>query len=124
MPIEIASLRDGILRVKLTGTRDASTLRSVWQHVGDQCRKHGAAGILWESHLTGRISAADMYEVAQTWQDYGVVGVKIALVHLEQESFDDSVFGTMVAANRGMAVELFDNVDAAERWLVAELSGD
>jgi len=68
--------RAGLLRVKVTGRRDADNIRSCWLKVGQACLGRNIKGVLFESHLSGTMPESDRFQVAERWQEYGLSGLK------------------------------------------------
>lgn len=117
-------VRDGYLRVAVSGTRrlgDAATDASeVGMQVVSACREHSIYRVLLVLDLTGRLSAFDSYEMVSNARDYGWThAFRLAIVDNNPRSMVDSEFTETIAVNRAYAVKAFRDEDEALQWLLA-----
>ncbi len=119
MPYAMMIVEDeGVLRVEAAGVRSFEDSKVFWTRVARECRERHLTRILAVLRLTGRMSRTDLFDMASHPQDLGWDGrFRMAVVDMNEASFRDNKFGTMVAMNRGYAMEIFDSLEAAEEWL-------
>ena len=118
----------GLLRADAAGEFSLEEAKRTFLEILEAVAKHKTKKVLFdgralmgepetlERFLYGEFVAKSVVE----FEDRGVSrATKFAYV-LEQPMLDPRRFGETVAVNRGMLVEIFDNLDGALRWLRAE----
>jgi hypothetical protein len=113
--------RSGYLYVYVSGEHDSYEIsRRYWQEVADQCARLKAAKVLIEEDIPEVISMGEMYQLASEIPELGFFGIRIAFVDRYIEHQDLNQFGELVAVNRGLHGKIFNDLDAAEKWLLSE----
>ena len=118
------SVDDGILTVRLGGTRpalDSDVLEQqwgFWSRATDECRRLGITRILSVHSPSGRVSSS----ATLTWYSrLGDVGfdksMSIALVIADHHGRSVLRLGAAAAVNRGWKVKVFDTEAEARAWL-------
>lgn len=91
----------------------------VGQQISDACRDAGVSRLLVILRMTGRLSPTESYEIFSDPQAYGWSrDVKVALVDMNEDSKDDSLFSETVAVNRAYQMSVFDDENEAREWLL------
>lgn len=80
--------------------------------VENQCRKI----LVNESEMTAVLDKVSQYEMVQHLLSLVPYDLSIAFV-VNEDNFEDTSFGVLVAENRGMNIKAFLLVDEAREWL-------
>ena len=113
--------RPHYLYVYVIGEHDSYEIsRSYWLEVAEHCRKINCNKILIEEDIPEAISPADMYQLATELPKMGFLGVRVAFFDRYAEQRDLNEFGELVAVNRGLYGKIFNDIKAAENWLLSE----
>ncbi len=94
--------------------------RQYWEEVSAECQRTGQTRVLIEEDLQGQVRAWEAFEVACLVPQLGFKGAKIAFVDNFRYEKEINDFIRSVSVNRGLNVNIFDNVEQAERWLLAD----
>ncbi len=91
----------------------------VWGQVADFCHQKGINKILSIWDVPGRLPTISGYQLVElsnkfNWDRH----FKLAVVHLHEERFKDSLFVETVAANRGYLMKMFEDEQEAKSWLL------
>lgn len=119
---EIQAFEDHI-RVAVSGTRMPGKVVADAIRVGKQiskaCRDAGVHRVLAIFHMTGRLPPTEAYEI---FSDPEALGwsrdIKLALVDMNEDSKEDSLFSETVAVNRAYQMGVFDTEAEAKDWLL------
>lgn len=113
--------RPEYLYVYVSGERDNYEIsRSYWLEVSAKCGKINCKKILIEEDLPEAVSISDMYRLAAELPQMGFFGVRVAFFDRYAEQNELNEFGELVAVNRGIMGKLFNDIQAAEEWLLSE----
>jgi hypothetical protein len=96
-----------------------STTR-VWTAIGESCREHGLRKALVEGdNVQRRISTLDSFDVASLIARL-LPGLSVAFCFRGYVPDDQSQFFRIVAMNRGVRSQFFQDLNAALDWLKVE----
>ena len=107
------------LYARVEGKADSYEIsQTYWAEIAAECEKRGTKKLFVEERLEQQIpSIADTYQAAAERHEMGLNGIKIAFFDAFGEQLDQNQFGELVARNRGINVKVFDDFDAALKWL-------
>ena len=109
------------LYVYITGERDSYEIsRAFWLEVAEVSCQTDYKKVLIEEDIPEAVSIADMYRLASELPQMGFYGVRIAFMDRYAEQHDLNEFGELVALNRGMMGKIFNDINAAEEWLLLD----
>jgi len=80
--------------------------------VENQCRKI----LVNESEMTAALDKVSQYEMVQQLVSLVPYDLFVAFV-VNEDNFEDTSFGVLVAENRGMHIKAFLQMDEAREWL-------
>jgi hypothetical protein len=113
--------RPDYLYVYITGDRDSYEIsRAFWLEVAAKSSSTGYKKVLLEEDIPEAVSISDMYRLATELPQMGFYGVRIAFMDRYAEQNDLNEFGELVAVNRGMMGKIFNDINAAEKWLLSD----
>ena len=113
--------RPDYLYAYVSGEKDSLEIsRSFWREIADECRRINNSKLLIVEDIKEAVSTMDMYQIASEIPLLGLNGIRIAFVdrYIEQQSINE--FGEIVATNRGIYGKIFNDVEEAEKWLLAD----
>ena len=113
--------KDGdYLHAYVEGPFDNATIsKAYWTEIFAVCRAEGFNRVLVEEALAEPATAAVSYEVGTFIADEAPAGLKIAFVDRFENHQELNRFGNLVATNRGIESEVFDQIADAADWLRA-----
>ena len=115
--IRFSNLGD-MLRVDVSGKRNAEDAVDLWTRVGAECERLGHLRVLAILDLTGGLPTARTYDIASRYTEYGLTPMhRIAIVTTDADSVQTLQFAKMVAGNRGLRLALFSREETALAWL-------
>lgn len=106
------------LSAYVSGEKDSLEIsRQFWREIADECKKVKCKKLLVVEDIVEIVSEADMYLIASEIPQV-FYGVRVAFVdvHLDHKSLNE--FGEIVAINRGVSGKIFNDVEAAKKWLL------
>ncbi len=110
--------RPDFLVARVSGEQDSVAISLAYgSEIVRECQARKYKRVLVVEKLKQSLSITDTYTVASQWSQLAR-GLKSAFVDLEHEHQANNIFGEHVAANRGLIVRLFNDMDAAEQWLL------
>jgi hypothetical protein len=113
--------RPDYLYVYITGDHDSYEIsRSFWLEVAEMSRKTDYKKVLIEEDIPEAVSISDMYRLASELPQMGFYGVRVAFMDRYAEQNELNEFGELVAVNRGMMAKIFNDIQAAEEWLLLD----
>ena len=113
--------RPNYLYVYISGQKDSLAIsRQFWQEIAGECKKIQSTKVLILEDIKGAISTAEMYQLATEIPQMGFYGIRIAFVDRYIEQQELNKFGEIVANNHGLRGKIFNNVEEAENWLLAD----
>src|SRR5215510_14982840 len=106
------------LAARFTG---AGVAKEVWRQfklIAEHCRSAKVDKLLIDiSRAEGEISVLEKYLAAEESQIFARYGIKVAFIE-KPERMDPRRFFLVAARNRGVIVEAFTDLQAAEEWLL------
>jgi len=124
MPYEFQlQVHEGYLRVEVSGARtpgqEVNDAIQTGQQISEAVRSSGVRKVLAIFRMTGRLPATESHEIYSNPQAFGWSReVKVALIDMNSDSKDDSLFSETVAVNRAYDMSVFDNEEDALEWLL------
>ena len=115
-------LENTILIMEVRGTLSIHDMRGVRAESADLTAEHGLSKLLVDIREAGlAITATEIFEFMASFGDLFPASTKHAVVY-SPEAFDpeNAAFGEMVAANRGIPIRMFTDMDEARRWLLSD----
>ena len=113
--------RDAYLYVFIKGPAEQlEASLEVFSAIAQECKDRGFKRLLIEEDLGTNLEFVDMYNFASQVPELGFRGIKVAVADLHMEQMPDNLFGETVAQNRGSLVRVFNDVSAAEKWLLSD----
>ncbi len=112
--------RDSYLYVYLAGKDSFSASLSYWNEIADQVRKGGYKKLLVHENLVGEVTAGEVFDLIGDLEKSGLVGIQIAFFDENPADGDVNHFGQLVAGNRGGTIQIFQSLEAAEKWICSE----
>ena len=112
--------RPGYLYVLVEGEHDNYEIsRAYWLEIAEKCQRAGIIKILVEEDIDEAASIADAFQLGAEIPEMGFAGIQIAFVDRFVEQDEVNNFSQLVAINRGLHTNIFNNTGAAEKWLLA-----
>jgi hypothetical protein len=124
MPYEFqVQVHEDYLRAEVSGARtpgrEVHDAVQTGQQISDAVYRSGVSKVLAVFRMTGRLPATESHEIYSNPQAFGWSrDVKVALVDMNPESKEDSLFSETVAVNRAYDMSVFDNEEDALEWLL------
>lgn len=113
--------RPHYLYVYVSGEHDSYEIsRQYWLEVADECNKSDYKKVLIDEDIEETTSLPETYQLASEIPQMGFQGVRVAFYDRFAEHQDLNEFGELVATNRGLLGRVFNNLEEAEKWLLAE----
>jgi len=119
----IVQKKSEYLRVDVSGDwspgKELDDALSVWTQVAEACKTSGVLVVLAVWDVPGRLPTMPAYQLG-TMADSFELGhkFKLAIVHLNEDRLNDSLFAETVAVNRGFQVKMFSDEKQALSWLL------
>ena len=111
--------RPGYLYAQIAGEKDSFEITmSAVTEIAGICRGRGAARLLVEHNLPGKLSTLDVFKIASRLPEL-YDGIFVGFVIHRAEIPDNPQFLENVARNRGAGGHLFPTVAEAEAWLLS-----
>ena len=103
----------------LTGgeTLTPEIARMYWDDIAEMCQRLGKSKILIEKDFPKSVSAPEMLEMG-VYLGKILAGNKIAFVDRHKNE-NINALGKVIARNQGVIMRIFQTVEDAERWLIA-----
>ena len=122
LEINIREFKDYI-RVDVSGTRtrgkEMEEALELMKRIVEVCRASGIYRVLSVSRVSGQIPTLDAYQIVRMPQKFGWdKNYKLAVVDMNEESRQVTLFTEDVAVNRGFNSKVFDNEEEAKKWLL------
>ena len=114
--------RDGYLYALVEGPTDSYEISNAyWQEVSEECERRKTRKLLLDERLDSPMqSMTEVFQGASERSYMGLSGIKIAFVDTKSDHHELNLFGELVATNRGLFCKVFNDLDAGERWLLAD----
>jgi hypothetical protein len=110
----------GYLAARFIGAGTAKDAWSRFDFIAEQCHLANTKKVLLDfTAYQVKVTIADLYGFGVHAQVFNRYGVKIA-VALTDEQYDPRGFSERVGRNRGIDVQIFIGVRAAEEWLLKD----
>jgi hypothetical protein len=108
----------GYLAARFIGSGVAE---DVWRHfklIAEHCKRAKGDKLLIDiSEAVGKASVVEKYLAAEESRIFARYGIKVVFIETP-ERMDSRKFFLMAARNRGVNVEAFTDLQAAEEWLL------
>lgn len=112
--------RPEYLYAYVEGEEDSYEISSVyWREIAEECKAKKYAKVLIVEDIVESGTMADAYQLSSELPQMGFLAIKVAFVDKYIEQQDLNQFGELVAVNRGINGKIFNDVDEAEKWLLA-----
>ena len=112
--------RPEYLYAYIEGERDSYQISiAFWREIARECKARGTTRVLIDENIVQNVSVAEIYQVASEIPAM-FSGIAIAFRDRHAEQADVNEFGELVAQNRGVIGRFFVDLDAAEKWLLAQ----
>ena len=112
------------VHAKVVADRNPANALRFLEEAYAACVKSGRSDLLLEMHLAGgSLTTTSVYNVISQRVPDGRNLRKIAYVDTSPDDPAMAYFAETVAVNRGVNVRLFQNIAAAEEWLLSEADG-
>lgn len=105
---------------RIPGSEEEDAVR-VWSCVAEVCEAKKIDRVLGIYKVTGRLPATAAHAIAFDPARFGWSRrFKLALVNLNEESRQDSLFLEDVAVSSGYQIRVFDNEEEGRTWLLGQ----
>jgi hypothetical protein len=112
--------REGFLEVRVEGLFSPNTIEDFIRSFASLILERKATRVLADAlRVTGTPSTLDRYTFGTGLARIVPASVRLAML-ARTEMADPQRLGSMVARNRGLAAEIFDDRDEAIQWLMEE----
>jgi len=124
MPYEASiQVQQDYVRVEVSGERIAGQEEDdairVWSRIAEVCETKKIHRVLAIYRVTGRLPATAAHAIAFDPARFGWRRTfQLALVNMNEESRQDTLFLEDVAVSSGYPVRVFDDEEEAENWLL------
>lgn len=92
-------------------------LMQYFSEIVEACKKKDLKQVLVEEEISEITSLVDVFRTASELPQLGFSRIRLAFVDHYAKHEDINKFGLLVAAKRGMDVQIFDSVAEADKWL-------
>jgi hypothetical protein len=112
----------GYLAARFIGVGVLGEALAQFESIAEHCKLTKSDKLLIDStKYDVKVSFAERYFLGAKLQIFALNMIKVAFV-CRPEQLDPRKFGALVARNRGVTVEIFTDLRAAEEWLLGRLS--
>ena len=87
--------------------------------IADECKANKFTKVLIVENIVANGTIADAYQLSSDLPHMGYLGIKVAFVDRYLDQQELNLFGELTAVNRGINAKVFNDIDEAERWLLA-----
>ncbi|HYJ92811.1 MAG TPA: hypothetical protein VEV84_15985 [Pyrinomonadaceae bacterium] len=110
--------RDGYLHVIVGGVRVTPEVAlDYWHEIIEECERIGYSKILLEHNFVEMISMPEMLTIIGPVTD--LLQVRLLAFYDRQGHYDIPEAGKKIMRSHDVKMQIFDNVDEATRWLLA-----
>jgi hypothetical protein len=109
--------RSDYLYACLTGKDSHAASIEYWTSIAGKLQSLGLKKVLVHENLTGKLTAAEMFDVVTRFSDVGFLGVVIAVYDENTADEEMNTLGELIAKNRGAFIRLFYSLEEAEQWI-------
>ncbi|MDF7801990.1 hypothetical protein P4C99_21115 [Pontiellaceae bacterium B1224] len=109
-------LRDDYLYAHLEGKDSFSAGIEYWTRIANKVRDLELTKVLVHENLVGEISEGEIFEIVQDVLPVST-GIHIALFDEQVGNSELNELGVLMAQNRGIDIEIFQSLEAAEKWI-------
>ena len=122
MPYQITfENRSNYFHATVTGTNSSEVVLQYMTEVLQECTRQNCFRVLIEEILVGpRLNPMEIFSVMSEGS-MKALGRFEAIAYVDEIMGDMAEFAENVAVNRGMPVSMFNDVDAAQKWLSDEV---
>lgn len=112
--------RPDYLYAYVEGDEDSYEISAMyWREIADEFKANKYTKVLIVEDIIESGTMADAYQLSSELPQMGYMGIKVAFVDKYIEQQDLNQFGELVAVNRGINGKIFNEVNEAEKWLLA-----
>ena len=112
--------RPSYLYVYVEGEEDSYEISArYWREIADVCKANKFTKVLIVEDIVANGTIADAYQLSAELPQMGYLGIKVAFVDKYLEQQELNLFGELTAVNRGINAKVFNDIDEAEKWLLA-----
>jgi hypothetical protein len=113
------------LHVTASGELNYDNALDVWRRIVSACQEHGCYKVLGEQNMDNPLTTIEAFDHQKLFAEAGVtLGMRIAWVDLNPDTFEMTRFVETVLLNRGLVNgKLFTDVEEARRWLLDDAAG-
>ena len=113
--------RPGYLYAYVEGQHDSYEIsKAYWQEIANEVARLGADRVLIDENIAESVAVAEIYELASEIPTMGFSSARVAFVDRYLDHHEVNSFAELVAVNRGMRGKVFNDLEEAERWLMAD----
>ncbi len=109
--------RETYLYAVITGQDSFAASLSYWNEIADEIKRLGYSKLLVHEQLEGNVDEAELFDIIMDLKDSALHDVQIALYDEHREDIPINALGQLIANNRGGAVRIFQNLNAAMQWI-------
>lgn len=109
--------RDTYLYAFISGKDSFAASLSYWNEIADEVNRLGCMKLLVHEQLEGNVDEGEIFDLIMDLMESALRGVQIAFYDESREDIPINALGQLVANNRGGAVRLFHNLEAAINWI-------
>ncbi len=109
--------RGNYLYAHLTGKDSFESGLEYWRAIADKTLELGHKRVLVHENMLGDLNKAEVFEIITQFTKPAYLGIRLAFF---DENIDDeslNALGQLVATNRGIMVEVFQTLKAAQHWI-------
>ena len=108
----------GFLAARFTGAGTPGEASGQFELIAEHCRRTNNDRLLIDTtEYEVKVSVADRFLMGERAQIFARCRIKVAFV-CKQEQIDPRKFGTLVAQNRGVSIDVFTDFQSAKEWLL------
>lgn len=112
-------VRDNYLYAHLSGKDSFAASLDYWNQIADRVKKLNLSRVLVHENLTGEVSEGEIFDVMMDVLPAST-GIRIALYDENNADKNINDLGQLIANNRGADICIFQTLEAAEKWVVAD----
>jgi hypothetical protein len=122
-PYELTlEMRPGYLYAHVRSETTSQAIAVGYLHeIIDRCKKLDRSRLLLERDIPATLGEDEVYFSGTDFAHTGLEDIKIAVIDHRPENAEHLELAILVQNNRGANIQLFDNADEAEAWLLKPL---
>jgi hypothetical protein len=117
----IITFENDFVQVISNGEKSFESSSKIWTNALKVCQEHNCYKVLGIAKTTKQHTTIEAYKHGELFHQVKIDhNYKIAWVELNPDEVDSIKFIEVVLLNHGFNVKLFDDVETAKTWLLAE----